>query len=251
MMLNGIDSGLHQGLELRIFTGVTGVIIVIILSTMDPIIRVFRGIDQPMQGFHSFLVLNSIRSQTLISLLPVFSVLPFSASFLEDIKTKYVRFFLMRSSYRIYLLSRIIVCFFCGGLVAAAGVLTSWGIAALVFIPKELALEEPPEVYLDMLKTICLLYLNGGLWAVIGLAFSTLMESKYIAYTSPFVLYYLLVILYERYFPEWFLIYPMEWVNPSNLWPLGHWGPAILMLELTALFSMLFIWRGGRRIRDL
>ena len=93
--------------------------------------------------------------------------------------------------------------------------------------------------------------MNGGFWAVVGITMSTLMESKYIAYASPFVIYYLLVILYERYFPDCFLIYPREWINPSNLWPFGYWGPAILMIELTLVFASIFIYRAGRRLRQL
>ena len=250
-MKNGIESGLRQGLGVRLVLGVLGMAILIGLASMQSLVRALRGMDKIMEGFHTDFVLKAIRADTVLSFLPVFAVLPFAASYLEDIKSKFARFFLVRSSYRVYLLSRLSVCFLCGGLVVAGGAVLAWAGAALVFIPKEFAAQEPPETYLELTKTISLLFLNGGLWAVVGMALSTLMESKYIAYASPFVLYYLLVILCERYFPDWFLLYPMEWVNPSKLWPLGYWGPAVLMMELTALFSMLFIWRAGRRLREL
>ncbi len=250
-MKNGIESGLRQGLGLRLLIGVVGMAVLIWISSLDPLVRAIRGMDQIMEGFHTAIILKAIRSETVISILPVFAVLPFSACFLEDIKTQFARFFVIRSSYRVYLLSRLAVCFLSGGLVAAGGTVLAWISAAFVFIPRELAVEVTQKGYLELLGKIQILFVNGGFWAVVGLSFSTIMESKYIAYASPFVLYYLLVILHERYFSDWFLIYPMEWINPSNLWPMGFWGPGILLLELTALFSMLFVWRAGRRLRKL
>lgn len=98
--------------------------------------------------------------------------------------------------------------------------------------------------------TLVLMFLNGGLWAVVGMTMSTLMESKYIAYCSPFVIYYLLVILCERYIPDAFLLYPPNWVKP-DLWPYGAWGAGIFLLEVTVLFGILFVFRAGRRLREL
>ena len=250
-MINGIESGFRQGLLKWLAVGIFGIVLMIGLAAMEPLIRAFRGMDSIAEGFHTRFILEAIHSGTVTSFIPVFAVLPFAASYLEDIKTKYARFFLIRSTYRVYLLSRLAVCFISGGLVTAGGTLLSWALAGFVFIPHEIVVGSVPEYGPEMLSTIGLLFLNGGLWAVVGMAFSTLMESKYIAYASPFILYYLLLILYERYVPKWFLICPMEWIGPSELWPFGHWGPAILMLELTAFFSLLFVLRAGRRLREL
>ena len=85
---------------------------------------------------------------------------------------------------------------------------------------------------------------------MVGIAMSTLMESKYIAYASPFVVHYLLVILYEQYFPKAFLLYPPNWMDPE-LWPFGAWGASVFLLELVLAFGILFILRSGRRLREL
>ena len=100
-----------------------------------------------------------------------------------------------------------------GGLVIVVGVLIEWGISALVLLPMEKVAEAPSESTVFLLKTCVLLFLNGGLWAVLGMTMSTIMESKYIAYASPFIVYYLLVILYERYFPNAWLLYPKNWLD--------------------------------------
>ena len=79
---------------------------------------------------------------------------------------------------------------------------------------------------------------------------STLMESKYISYATPFVFYYLLVILYERYFSDLFIIYPKTWTDPTA-WPFGCWDAAIFLLEMTLIFAFLFAFRAGRRLQQL
>ena len=250
-MKEKLKNNLFQNIYCRIIIAIVGMALLIYLASTEALLKVIRGEEGLAEGFHTTLVLNAIHSDVIASFIPIFTVIPFSARYLEDIENKYALFFLIRSSYRIYLTNRLMKCFLSGGLVASGGALLAWYGAAFTFIPKEIALKEPPKTYLDLLKTIELLFFCGGFWAIVGMALSTTMESKYIAYASPFVLYYLLVILCERYFPDWFLLYPMEWVNPSKLWPLGYWGPAVLMMELTALFSMLFIWRAGRRLREL
>ena len=137
-----------------------------------------------------------------------------------------------------------------GGLVIVVGVLIAWGISALVLLPMEKVAEAPSESTVFLLKTCVLLFLNGGLWAVLGMTMSTIMESKYIAYASPFIVYYLLVILYERYFPDAWLIYPKNWLNPE-LWPYGVGSAALFMLELTFLCGLVFYIRGKRRLGQL
>ena len=137
-----------------------------------------------------------------------------------------------------------------GGLVIVVGVLIEWGISALVLLPMEKVAEAPSESTVFLLKTCVLLFLNGGLWAVLGMTMSTIMESKYIAYASPFIVYYLLVILYERYFPNAWLLYPMNWLDP-DIWPYGVGSAALFLLELTFLCGLVFYIRGKRRLEQL
>ena len=79
---------------------------------------------------------------------------------------------------------------------------------------------------------------------------STVMESKYIAYASPFIVYYLLVILYERYFPDAWLLYPKNWLAPE-IWPYGVGSAALFLMELTFLCGLVFYIRGKRRLEQL
>ena len=130
------------------------------------------------------------------------------------------------------------------------GILLAWGASALLFLPMEKVAEASSEASAILLKTCVLLFLNGGLWAVVGMTMSTIMESKYIAYASPFIVYYLLVILYERYFPNAWLLYPKNWIDPE-IWPYEAGSAAEFLLELTLLCGLVFYIRGKRRLEKL
>ena len=169
------------------------------------------------------------------------AVLPFAGSFVEDVKSKFCRFFCIRSGWMGYLGSRLMVCFLSGALTVVCGALLAWGTAALVLLPRTEAGEMERGI---LTETLWLYALSGGFWAVVGLSLSTLMESKYIAY-------YLLVILHERYTPALYVLGPAEWIAQQDRWPFGAIGPAAVVLELTAVFAVIFIIRAERRLRAL
>lgn len=250
-MKNAISSGFRQAANIWFFLVPILTAAVIMINFVDPVIRTYRETGFFVQGFHITLVIQGFQSDALISFLPILAALPFGGCFVDDLKSKFARFFLIRSSYRIYIISRIIVGFLAGGLVILSGALIAWGATAAVLIPIEREIEGMEPAVIDGLIEICfLLFLNGGFWSVLGMATSTLMESKYISYATPFVMYYLLVILYERYFSDLFIIYPKTWTDPAA-WPFGCWGAAIFLLEMTLIFAILFAVRAGRRLQQL
>ena len=199
-------------------------------------------------GYHTEMIRSALRSDTAIPFIPMAAVLPFAGSFVDDVKSKFARLFCIRSGWMGYLGSRLMVCFLSGALTVVCGALLAWGTAALMLLPRS----EAGEVERGILtETLWLYALSGGFWAVVGLSLSTLMESKYIAYASPFVLYYLLVILHERYTPALYVLDPVEWIAQQDRWPFGAIGPAAVVLELTAVFAVIFIIRAEGRLKAL
>ena len=71
------------------------------------------------------------------------------------------------------------------------------------------------------------------------------------AYASPFVLYYVLIILYERYFDTLYVLYPKEWTSPSPTWMWGNLGVVLLLLELIIIMSMIFSAAAKRRLSQI
>ena len=71
------------------------------------------------------------------------------------------------------------------------------------------------------------------------------------AYASPFITYYLLVIIHERYLTKLHIISPHNWILKAESLPLGNFGAIILILEITAVLSALFWVVGERRLKRL
>ena len=250
-MKNAISGSFRQAANIWMFLVPILTAAVIMMNFVDPVIRIYRENGFFMDNFHVELLTDGFQSDALISFVPILAALPFGGCFVDDLKSKFARFFLIRSSYRTYIVSRIIVGFLVGGLAILSGALIAWGTTAAVLIPIEREIKGMEPAAIDGLVEICfLLFVNGGFWSVVGMAMSTLMESKYISYATPFVLYYLLVILYERYFSDLFITYPKTWTDPA-VWPFGCWGAAIFLLEMTLIFAFLFAYRAGRRLQQL
>lgn len=249
-MKNAISSGLRQALGIQCATSTFGILVLIFLGSSEMLICNLRQPELFPVGFVDTFFDKALSEDTMVSFLPVLAVLPFAGAYVEDLKCRFAQIFLIRCGYMEYSLSRIIAAFLLGGGTVTLGALVAWAGAALMFLPKQLAGEQDPELIARISGKLLLLFCNGGLWSVVGIAMSTLMESKYIAYASPFVVYYLLVILYEQYFPKAFLLYPPNWMDPE-LWPFGAWGASVFLLELVLAFGILFILRSGRRLREL
>lgn len=250
-MKDAVFSGFRRAATLQTLLVPFLTTVVILINCIEPLLRVFQE-NALFEDFHIGLLTVSFSSDTLSFFLPILASLPFSGCFVDDTKSKYARFVLIRSNYCGYLFSRIFTGFLVGGLAILAGALITCGITSVVLIPMERTIDGQETASINGLVKICvLLFINGGFWSVVGMVMSTVMESKYIAYASPFVVYYLLVMLCERYFPRAYLIYPREWLNPSNKWPLGVWGVAIFLLELTTLLGLIFYRRGKRRLEQL
>ena len=68
---------------------------------------------------------------------------------------------------------------------------------------------------------------------------------------GAFVLFYLLIILYERYFDKLFVLYPREWLNPSPRWVFGKVGVAVLLTEFSVLMALAFAYAAKRRLERI
>ena len=251
-MRNAIKSGLLQVWDMKLFVGALIVGTLIFGASTESLVRFFRGELELPQQYHIDFIIRACKSDTLAAFIPIIATLPFSANYIDEQKSKYTHYLLVRCNYKEYIFSRVIVCFLAGGIVVTLGLCLAFMGALLLFYPSEIKAinSQENEPLLHLMQTILLYSLCGGFWSIVGMAMSTIMESKYISYATPFVLYYLLVILYERYFSDLFIIYPKTWTDPAA-WPFGCWGAAIFLLEMTLIFAILFAYRAGRRLQQL
>ena len=224
--------------------------VTIILSSLDILVGIVREMQTLPYRYHLDFMRLQLSSDAFLAIIPIISTIPSSGCYVDEIKSKYIRYILLRTNYQTYIIGKLSTCFVFGGLLIAGGYALTIGLSKIFFSPLEQIAEDCSYCTYSTLYDICMLFLVGGFWALVGLATSSILESKYIAYSSPFILYYLLIILYERYFSDAFLWYPPNWIN-SDAWPYGTWGVAVFLIELTLALGVLFAICSGRRLRKL
>ena len=254
-MRSTVASNIRQAIFSRgFFIGVAGIVLVIFLSSAESILGAFRSDTPQSNGFHATLLFSALSSDAMTLALPILCALPYTASFVEDIKSGFIRQYLHRTTVKSYLFGKTSACAVSGGLVLPVGILAAYGISALVFTPMEavLAEGEPAQPYLaQLLVRLPLFFFSGAFWALLGMFFATLTNSKYMAYASPFILYYVLIILHERYFDTLYVLYPREWLAPSDFWVMDGFGVILLLLELICIASLGSALAAERRIRQI
>ncbi len=234
--------------------GMAGMVLVIALSSLESIIGVTRS-TQPLQnGFHAQLIMNALSSDWVTLALPILCTLPFTTAFVDDIKSGFIKQYLHRSGTKPYIKAKLIACGLSGGLVLFFGIVIAYALSSLIFIPMELALSEgemTQPYFAQVLMIAATLFLSGAFWSLVGFTFASLTMSKYMAYASPFIIYYVLIILHERYFENLYVLYPKEWLFPSDAWVLGSWGVILLLTELTAIILLAFTIAAKRRLTNV
>lgn len=254
-MIKAIAAALHQAVFSRSFLiGFIGVIAIIAVSSIQQILEAFRAEELLMIGFHDTFIANALVSDGITLALPILAALPFTASFVDDVKSGYIKAYLPRTSRMNYLTGKCVACAASGGLVLALGILAAYVIAALVFLPMEAPLPEDaeaPAFFAELMGNVLLFFCSGAFWSLVGILFATLTNSKYMAYASPFVIYYVLIILYERYFDTLYVLYPKEWLLPSNRWYFGNLSVLIWVGELIVIVSMCFYLAAKRRLKQI
>lgn len=243
-MRNIIFSGIRQGIvTTRFMLGVIFVGLVVFISSMDNVLEAFRSNNLLAYGFHGDFVLKALKTDTIIFCLPIVCAIPFSSSYVDDIKTGFLKLYVHRASYQGYILGKVMGCLMSGGMVIVLGLWLAYIVSTIVFLPMEIAPVDgakPVRHAIELAQCCGLFFLAGGFWALFGMTMSAFMESRYIAYAAPFIFYYILIILCERYLPFLFVVYPKAWLRPGEEWCLGRWGVALVIMELIAATTLFF-----------
>lgn len=224
------------------------------MAGFETILDAARSEDLLFNGFHGKLIYDALSSDTVLLAVPILCALPYSAAYIDDIKTGFVKLYISRTSRRGYVLGKFTGCLISGGLVPVIGTLLAYGIAYLVFAPMEAAPMEEVETkqwFWDTVYACGRFFLSGGFWAFLGMVMSSQMESKYIAYAAPFVFYYLLIILHERYFTSLYVIDPKGWIWPGEEWVYGPWSAAVVNIECMVLAVLCFMAAVRKRVAEL
>ena len=252
MMTYSVSSDIKRALSAKGFLfGIAGMVAMVIIASISKITAIQ---DVLPNGFHAQLILSALTSDDVTLVLPILCTLPFAAVFVDDIKSGFVKQYLPRSGVAAYIKGKILASGLSGGLVLVAGLFIAYGISALVFTPMEAALEpnQTAEPYFaEILTKTLTLFLSGAFWSLTGFTLASMTMSRYMAYAAPFVLYYVLIILHERYFADFFVLYPKEWLAMTEPWVLQNLGVWLLLLVLSGIIGLLFGMTAKRRLEDV
>ena len=234
--------------------GVIGLVLVIAFSSLESIIEAARSTTLLQNGFHGQLVITALSSDWVTLAIPILCTLPFTTAFVDDVKSGFIKQYLHRTDIRQYIKAKLLACGLSGGLVLFCGIIIAYALSALVFTPMEFALgegEQGQPYFAQLLMASVTLLFSGAFWSLVGFTIAAVTQSRYMAYASPFILYYVLIIFHERYFENIYVLYPKEWLFPSDTWVLGSLGVILLLAELTAVISLVFTITAKRRLANV
>lgn len=230
---------------------VIGTVFVLCIGAYGSFQLLFKPGEAMASGMHTAALLQALTSDTMLMALPVLAALPGTAGFVEDLKSGYIKFSLPREGKPAYIRAKAGAVALSGAAALAVGIAIAAALFALAFLPFEAPAQPGAQsMAMDALGKATLFALCAALWSLVGLALSTATMSTHMAYASPFILYYVLVILVSQYFPKANLLSPQEWLKPTREWPGGGWGIALLMAELIAASALGFNAAALRRLRN-
>ena len=114
-----------------------GTALVLLLSSFEGFLAAYRSEQLLPYGYHHTLILGSLSSQPMALALPILCALPYTAAFLDDVKSGFIKAYLPRTTVDGYIMSRALGCAISGGLAISLGILAAYGIAALLLLPLE------------------------------------------------------------------------------------------------------------------
>ncbi|MGI6665801.1 MAG: hypothetical protein ACOX3W_10470 [Christensenellaceae bacterium] len=241
-------------LQKPFFMAVLGFVVVFLCISFAPFVKTLREGANIAYGAHLSELINRLEEDAILMFLPVLSAVPYTVSFVDDVKTGFIKPYMIRAEKKSYIYGKILACLLSGGLAMAIGVILSFLCTALLYAPMELPPQEGEQLaplFAQLLQKLLLFFCAGSFWAMTGMLFSAWTNSRYMAYAAPFIFYYVLIILCERYFANMKILYPKEWLVPSVGWPLGNIGVIIFLCCFTAWMILLFISVARRRIADV
>ncbi len=250
---NMIFSELERGIiSHRFLICVIGCATMVILGSWDKFFLKKEVIASGLSaGYHITMVCNVLKSETAVFVIPILSTLPYSGNFLEEYKSRFERLLLIRTDRKSYVISKILTT----GLSSSMGILLGIGLIlgalALVFRPMEVIdAKESGKLYMELFQYSLIVSLMGNLWGGLGALLGILYRNAYLAYGGPFLVNYLLIILFTRYFPKLYVLNPREWLLQEHYASTNPYVIIILLMELCMIAQLLegiAIWK---RIRQ-
>ena len=167
---------------------------------------------------------SGLESELFRMSVPVLTTIPYSTAWLGDYQSGFIKEYLPRCGRTSYIWGKFLSCGISGGALLA--------IACFFFLQTGEGEELEGKLFL--------LFLSGMFWAVTAATLAAAANSRCVAYGGSFVLFYVLVIVYQRYFKSLYCLYPVEWYAPKHTWVLGDTGIILMLAGMILVMGILY-----------
>lgn len=200
----------------------------------------FYQIELPLAtGSFVKLFHTALDTQMVLFLIPIASVLPVGAVYVRESSSRYLRLYITRISRMEYIRKKTLQIYAGGFLPFFIAGLLGLLLCFLAVYPLEFQGDIPWEGIWEVLRLLLRICLMGGILAEISGIFAAVSRSYYMAYGLPFVCYYMLIILKERYFTEMYAMYPAEWMKCEQDWGMDSFGIWVFLAAFSLAAMLL------------
>ena len=106
-MKRAICAGLRQAIFSRGFIiSTVGTALILLLSSVQGILAGFRSAELLSPGYHSDLIMGAMSSEAMALALPILAALPYTASFIDDVKSGFIKEYLPRITEPFYMVDK-------------------------------------------------------------------------------------------------------------------------------------------------
>lgn len=182
---------------------------------------------------------DSLSSDIIVFLIPLVSVLPYGEGFIRDYQSGAIKTIIHRSSRNDYRKGKVMAAAVSGCLVWGSACLAMFFILFLRLFPLEIKGGWDVSGVFTMVLKVLRVCMTGNICSVLSGICGVLFLSGYMAYGMPFIIYYLLVILHERYMDRLYCIYPVEWLKLEQFWGKQGWGIWLFLLVIWIFLSVI------------
>lgn len=201
---------ISKNMIIAVFLGLASISVGIIIEPLKSAMQLYLSNPADISYQDKMeLIKNSLNKVTLwnfgnyfyANLMPLICCMPFAIAYINDKNTGFNRFIITRSSYKYYIVSKIFTTFISGFLVIFIINTISYIIILLIDSGDAFRSIYYGNIFLGTISdynfnlfviiyTIICSFM-GGIYSLIALAISSIVNSKLIALVSPFIIYYL------------------------------------------------------------
>ena len=106
-MKRAICADLRQAIFSRGFIiSAVGTALILLLSSVQGILAGFRSAELLSPGYHSDLIMGALSSEAMAMALPILSALPYTASFIDDVKSGFIKEYMPRITEPFYMVDK-------------------------------------------------------------------------------------------------------------------------------------------------